>query len=143
MSSVPPVGGASGTQNTQDASNSASSSNTLDYDDFLQLMVAQMQNQDPLNPTDSTEYMSQIAQFSSVEQGINTNNKLDYLLFNSDVLQANTMVGQTITSADGSVTGTIASVRIDSAGPTAILDDGTEVPITTGVNIGKPVQSDS
>jgi flagellar basal-body rod modification protein FlgD len=35
---------------------------------FLQLLVAQLQNQDPLNPTDSTQFVSQLAQFSSLEQ---------------------------------------------------------------------------
>lgn len=39
----------------------------LDKDAFLQLLVTQMQNQDPLQPTDNTEYMSQLAQFSSLE----------------------------------------------------------------------------
>jgi flagellar basal-body rod modification protein FlgD len=35
---------------------------------FLQLLVAQLQNQDPLNPTDSTQFVSQLAQFSELEQ---------------------------------------------------------------------------
>ncbi|HET9131797.1 MAG TPA: flagellar hook assembly protein FlgD, partial [Terriglobia bacterium] len=122
----------------QNASANANTTNnsTLDYDDFLQLMVAQLQNQDPLNPTDSTEYMSQIAQFSGVEQGINTNAKLDQLLVNSSISQASTMVGHTVVSADGTVSGIIASVRIDDSGTTAILTDGTKVPITSGVTLG-------
>jgi flagellar basal-body rod modification protein FlgD len=37
---------------------------------FLQLLVAQLQNQDPLNPTDSTQFVSQLAQFSELEQVI-------------------------------------------------------------------------
>jgi flagellar basal-body rod modification protein FlgD len=99
-------------------------------------MVAQLRNQDPLNPTDSTEYMSQIAQFSSVEQGINTNAKLDQLLVNSNISQASTMIGLSLTSADGSVSGIVTSVRIDSTGSTAILNNGKEVPITQGVVLG-------
>lgn len=47
---------------TETASNSA-----LDKDAFLQLLVTQMQYQDPLEPTDNTEYMSQLAQFSELE----------------------------------------------------------------------------
>jgi flagellar basal-body rod modification protein FlgD len=136
MTTVPPAGGTSGTQNSAASNSSASDGSTLDYDDFLQLMVAQLQNQDPLNPTDSTEYMSQIAQFSSVEQGINTNSKLDQLLANSNISQASTIVGHTLTSSDGSISGIIASVKIADTGLTAILDDGTEVPITSGVTVG-------
>ena len=43
-------------------------SQKLDKDAFLKLMMMQLQNQNPLNPTDNTEYMNQMAQFSSVEQ---------------------------------------------------------------------------
>ena len=134
MTTIPATGNTSGTSNT--ASNDATKSSTLNYNDFLKLMVAQLRNQDPLNPTDSTAYMSQIAQFSSVEQGINTNSKLDQLLVNSNISQASTMVGLNLTSADGSVSGIVTSVRIDSSGSTAILNNGKEVPITQGVILG-------
>lgn len=134
MTTIPSTSSASGTQST--ASSDATKSSTLNYDDFLKLMVAQLRNQDPLNPTDSTEYMSQIAQFSSVEQGINTNAKLDQLLVNSNISQASTMIGLNLTSADGSVSGVVTSVRIDSTGSTAILHNGKEVPITQGVVLG-------
>ncbi|MBN9291350.1 MAG: flagellar hook assembly protein FlgD [Hyphomicrobium denitrificans] len=134
MTTIPPTGNTSGTQNT--ATNDATKNSTLNYNDSLKLMVAQLRNQDPLNPTDSTQYMSQIAQFSSVEQGINTNAKLDQLLVNSNISQASTMIGLSLTSADGSVSGIVTSVRIDSTGSTAILNNGKEVPITQGVVLG-------
>lgn len=53
--------------------NSTESKNNLDKDAFLQLLVAQMQYQDPLEPTSNTEYMTQLAQFSSVEELQNIN----------------------------------------------------------------------
>ncbi len=43
-------------------------SQTLDKDAFLKIMMIQLQNQNPLSPTDNAEYMNQMAQFSSVEQ---------------------------------------------------------------------------
>ncbi|MDO5127819.1 MAG: flagellar hook capping FlgD N-terminal domain-containing protein [Eubacteriales bacterium] len=51
--------------------------NDLDKDAFLQLLVAQMQYQDPLNPGDSTEYMSQLAQYSSLEATMNISSSLE------------------------------------------------------------------
>lgn len=52
-------------------------SSELDKDAFLQLLVTQMQYQDPLNPGDSTEYMSQLAQYSSLEATMNISNTLE------------------------------------------------------------------
>ena len=51
-----------------------------DFDTFLQLLTTQIQNQDPSDPVDSTQWVSQLASFSAVEQQINTNEKLDELL---------------------------------------------------------------
>lgn len=48
-----------------------------DFNNFLILLTTQIQNQDPLNPTDSSEFTNQLVQFSQVEQQINTNQKLD------------------------------------------------------------------
>ena len=61
-------------------------SQVLDKDAFLKLMMMQLQNQNPLSPTDNTEYMNQMAQFSSVEQLTNIatsqekNNQLNSLI---------------------------------------------------------------
>lgn len=59
---------------------STSANNTVNYNEFLQLLVAQLQNQDPTNPADPTTFVSQLASFSSVEQQVNANTKLDSLL---------------------------------------------------------------
>lgn len=53
------------------------SGNDLDKDAFLNLLVTQMRYQDPMNPGDSTEYMSQLAQYSSLEATMNISNTLD------------------------------------------------------------------
>ncbi|MBS0235489.1 MAG: flagellar hook assembly protein FlgD [Proteobacteria bacterium] len=134
MTTVPATGSSTDTSSTSSSSQAAP---TLDYNDFLQLMIAQLQNQDPLNPTDSSEFMSQIAEFSNVEQGINANSKLDQLLVNSNISQASTMIGLQITGTDGT-TGIVQSVRIDSSGSTAVLTSGEQVPIDAGVTIGYP-----
>jgi len=57
----------------------ASQTSVLGKDDFLNLLITQLQNQDPLNPTDSTEFTAQLAQFSSLEQLSNVNENLEQL----------------------------------------------------------------
>lgn len=50
---------------------------------FLKLLMAQIQNQDPLNPTDTTQFMGQLVQFSSLEQLLGINNGIQTLITKS------------------------------------------------------------
>src|SRR5882724_60511 len=79
---VSPVNGKSDTS-AADAANalaSATSSNqALGKDAFLKLLVAQISHQDPLKPMDDTAFVSQLAQFSSLEQTMGINTRLDAL----------------------------------------------------------------
>ncbi|WP_353473554.1 flagellar hook capping FlgD N-terminal domain-containing protein [Salipiger sp. H15] len=65
-----------GTSSTGTAASSASAS---DFDTFLKMLTTQAQNQDPFNPVDATEYASQLASFSAVEQQVMTNELLSSL----------------------------------------------------------------
>ncbi len=53
--------------------------NKTQQDEFLRLLVAQMQNQDPLNPQDGAEFVAQLAQFTNIELGLETNERLESL----------------------------------------------------------------
>ena len=61
---------------------------SLNYDSFLRLLVAEMKNQDPTAPKDTSQYLAQLASFSAVEQGVNTNKKLDSLMTSMQLSQA-------------------------------------------------------
>jgi len=73
------------TSNTPSSSSTASGANALaqfsnNFQSFLTLLTAQLQNQDPLNPMDSTQFTSQLVQFTGVEQGILQNQNLQQLI---------------------------------------------------------------
>ena len=90
----------------------------LGKDEFLQLLVTQMQYQDPLNPTSDTEFIAQMAQFSSLEQMQNLNNSFS-------VYKAYELVGKQVS---GTVNGTLIegivdSVRNQADGQYAVIGD--------------------
>ena len=130
------VDGVNANQTTQ--SNKAAASASVGYNDFLQLLIAQMKNQDPTSPTDMAQYMSQFAQLSQVEQSIQTNAKLDTLLSTSALSQAEGLIGRTasFTGEDGqSTTGKIMSVHIIQGGAVAKLENGVQVQLGPGITI--------
>jgi flagellar basal-body rod modification protein FlgD len=108
---------------------------SLDYDAFLQLLIAQMKNQDPTKPTDPSQFVAQLASFSSVEQAIKTNNKLDTMMTSLALTQAEGFIGRTVASADGSIVGTVAGIRVITGGAVALLSDGRELPLGAGVTV--------
>ncbi len=110
---------------------------TLNFNSFLQLIIAEMKNQDPTSPTDPSQYLGQISQMSAVQQGILTNTKLDSLLTATSLSQAEGAIGRVVTSADGSVTGIVASVALASdSTATATLDTGKTLTLDNTVKIG-------
>lgn len=75
-------------------------SNELGQKAFLELMITQMENQDPLSPQDNSEFIAQLAQFSSVESLDKLNNNFDSFTNNfvaNQALQASTLVGRSVT----------------------------------------------
>ncbi|WP_336069320.1 flagellar hook assembly protein FlgD [Nitratireductor rhodophyticola] len=129
------VEAASGAQTYGNGTQQAAAPQTVDYQAFLRLLVAEMKNQDPTSPMESTDYVAQLATFSQVEQSVQANAKLDQILQASALAQAGSLVGREITSADGETTGKVAEVRLYSDGVMAILEGGDKIPVGPGVII--------
>lgn len=123
--------------------------NELDRDAFLQLLVTQMQNQDPLDPIDNSEMIAQLAQLSSLEQMENLNSsfealgeRMEFLVGNTDQLNfisAQSLLGKYVQglNIDGELTeGQVDSVTLD--GSIIVLSvDGEYVPMTTVLAISE------
>lgn len=85
--------------NIQTRASSSSASLAQNFDTFLTLLTAQLQNQDPLEPVDSTEFTNQLVQFSGVEQQIETNKNIAELITltaNSQAASLAGYLGQTV-----------------------------------------------
>ena len=83
----------SATSTATSTSSTTSSGLSADYDMFIQLLTAQLKYQDPLDPTDSSEFTSQLVQYSNLEQQIATNDKLDEVLSSISVMSMSNGVG--------------------------------------------------
>jgi len=133
----------------------AKKNDALDKDAFLQLLVKQMEYQDPLDPQDNSEYIAQLAQFSSLEQMTNVASQLSsvYALvdnINSSVLvgQLSNMIGkdtQWITDDNVAYEGTVTGVSISDGSPTIIAEDKAgnihQVAISSLTRIGSGVKA--
>lgn len=87
-----------------DTANASAATAASDFQSFLQLLTAQLRNQDPLSPLDSTQFVEQLASFSAVEQQIATNTKLDALaerLGVSAIDEASQWIGKDVEAASG------------------------------------------
>ena len=96
MTQTPAVSAATQTSQTSGTA-AVNPSSQLGKDDFLKLLVAQLQNQDPTNPTDSSTWMAQLAQYSSLEQETNVAGSVGKLVASSSVTQGVELIGKRLT----------------------------------------------
>jgi flagellar basal-body rod modification protein FlgD len=113
----------------------------LNKDDFLGLLVTQLKNQDPLNPQDSSQFVTQLAQLSQVEQTYNINNNLQTLLSvqnSANSLSSVSLIGKVVT-AQGS------QVALTSGSPSTVgmnlPSDVTQVSVQIKDASGKVVRT--
>jgi len=87
-------------------------SNELGKDDFLKLLITQLSNQDPTSPMENTEFISQMAQFSSLEQMTNMSNEFTKLANMLNSGEAVSMLGKSVelNIGDTSITGVVDAV---------------------------------
>lgn len=100
---------------TTQAKDTTTKSETLGQEDFLTLLVAQLQNQDPLNPSDPTEFTSQLAQFSELEQLFNLNDTMENLASaqnDAEKLNALSLIGKQVLVQGTSFTKREGSIEI-------------------------------
>jgi flagellar basal-body rod modification protein FlgD len=117
------------------AASPTATTRALNYNDFLTLLMAEMKHQDPTQPMDPSQMVSQLATVSQVGQTVQMNTNLASLLTATSLTQAESLIGKTITSADGSASGQVKSVSVTTSGATATLADGASVSLANGASV--------
>jgi len=119
------------------STSSTGSSDQVNKDMFLKLMVAQLKNQDPMNPTDSSQFLAQTAQFTSLEKLDSVAQQTGQALTAQMAFGASGLVGRSVTytDADGAeAAGKVDSVRFTSTGPVLGVG-GAEVALASVVKV--------
>lgn len=99
---------------------------------FMQLLLAQLKNQDPLKPMDNTEFISQMAQFNSLNELMSLNKTMGELMTAQLVTQGSSMIGKEVTAnldTGDTVTGTVSAMQIRDNNVTLTVN-GTQVPMS-------------
>jgi len=110
---------------TATASTSSSSNSALSESQFLKLLTQQLENQDPLQPEDDTQFLAQMAQFTSLQETNTLNQQVERLT-------AASYIGATVTVNPGNlapVTGQVTGVDTSGADP-ALIINGSEYPLS-------------
>src|SRR3954452_496466 len=128
MATDPITGTTTATTATAATSSTKKADPVLGKDDFLKLMVAQMKNQDPMNPADDKDNIAQMAQFSSLEQITNLATATQDLANRMSMTQNVGLLGHTVTytGTDATpVSGTVDGLNIGKDGAATLSVDGT------------------
>jgi len=107
--------------------------NNLDKDAFFKLLITQLKYQDPLTPMDNTEFIAQMAQFSSLEQMANMNKNLSQFLRIQALSEGASLIGRNVETVDADtgeiIRGEVVRVSFEEGSMYAYLDNDRKIDI--------------
>ena len=118
------------------AMNSNTGKQALGSDDFMKLLTTQLTSQDPMNPMKDTEFISQMANFTSLEQMRSLSKSFDTFTSDQKMAAAPAYLGRqvTITNATGDITGVVEAIKFNNGKPAVVVNGKTyETKLITGI----------
>ncbi|MGM7720375.1 flagellar hook assembly protein FlgD [Metabacillus sp. Hm71] len=119
---------------TSKPSTTTTGNSSLGKDEFLKILMAQLQHQDPLNPMEDKEFIAQMAQFSSLEQTTNMANMLERFLTTQtqgeSILKYSEMIGKHVewmNAEEQTGGGIVKAIKQSETGIMLVLEDGKEI----------------
>ncbi|MBP2662589.1 MAG: hypothetical protein H6Q71_537 [Firmicutes bacterium] len=123
--------------NTDSTATTRKQSDDLGKDDFLKLLITQLQYQDPMNPMEDKDFIAQMAQFTSLEQMKNLNTSMQ-------MTQASSMIGSKVFWTDSAtakeMSGVVSSVRVVSGEPKLVIGN-TSIELSKVTAVEAPTQT--
>lgn len=112
---------------TSGATSVAQNAYGLQFDSLLKIILTQLTYQDPMKPLDNTEFVSQLAQFSQLQQTQSLNDQISSLLAAQSASQATSLLGKVVDVATptAALSGTVTSVSFTSGSPTLTIRTST------------------
>ena len=107
------------------ATQTTNAASSLNKDDFLKLLITQLSNQDPLKPMDDTQFIAQMAQFTSLQQSKTMESDLSQLNSSHQATQANSLLGQTVTlqiDKSNQTQGVVSGVDLSTGTPQLVVN---------------------
>ncbi len=151
MSSTSSTGSTGSTGSSSSTSSSKTSSvsdkwSSLGVDDFMKLMVTELQNQDPTSPTDTSQIMSQVSQISAIQSNQQLTKTMSSLQLQQNISTASTLIGKEVngkTASGDSVSGVVDYVLVDD-GDVSVYVGEKAIPVKNILEIYDPsVSSDT
>ena len=127
-------------------SSSPSVGSDLNEGDFLDLMMDQLKNQNPLNPADPTQYMSELASFSSLDEEMQIQSSSSESASNQAASSALSMLGQNVSYTDSNgntASGTVSSIDFTSSGPTLTVGGTSGISLSEITSAGTGSSTDT
>lgn len=137
------ISAVSSTTTTDTTSTTSTDNSIMGSEEFLKLLTVQLSNQDPFEPMSDTEFISQMANFSSLEQMNTLSSNFSSFSARQEQLSSQAFLGKVATINDGSeegVSGTVSSVSIDADGSIKVTIDGTQYDSSLITSVSLPTE---
>jgi flagellar basal-body rod modification protein FlgD len=131
--------GSSAATKTPTTTTTKSKNFELKTEDFIKMMITQLQNQDPMEPAKNQELLAQMSQIGQLQSATSLQESLKGIVTQNQIGAAAGMLGKTVQGLDDNddpVTGTVSSVKVAKDQVNLELDNGTTLPLTRVTSIG-------
>jgi flagellar basal-body rod modification protein FlgD len=140
------LGNSASSASSSNSNSSASGLGSLTASNFVSFLITELQNQDPLNPTDTSQMLGELSQIGQMQSATDLQTSLTGMVQQNQVTAASSMIGKSVLGTDSTgaaISGTVTSVQVSSNAVNLGLDSGVSLPISSITSITDPTTTKS